>query len=154
MSEDCEQDVAEALARLKRDVGNLTDALGQLGVKPCSVCGKFYRDSNGSLFPADGAPVCYACFPSWWADYSGNLSTADRESIEFKITSWLIGFHRGRIFRDVKSLPPKEAQEIHLVVACRECSGTGAIGGGKCRYCLGNGTVWLIAPRKGWSIGE
>jgi hypothetical protein len=153
MPEDSEDSIAEALARLERDVANLKNALVQLGAKPCSVCAKFYRDANGNLFTACGDSVCYTCLPGWWVNCSCNLSTSDRESIEYKLTSWLIAHHRGKIFRELKELPPKEAQDVHLVVACHECRGTGTIDGVRCRHCHGNGTVWVITPKPGFSFG-
>src|ERR1035437_7484856 len=68
MPEDSEDSIAEALARLERDVANLKNALVQLGAKPCSVCAKFYRDANGNLFTACGDSVCYTCLPGWWVN--------------------------------------------------------------------------------------
>ena len=72
----------EALARLERDMAKVKDALGLLGAKPCSVCGKFYlRSDPGNLFKACGDSVCYACFSSWWPDVSQNsLSMTDSQS--------------------------------------------------------------------------
>jgi hypothetical protein len=62
-----EDNTGEALARLERDITNMKNALGLLGARPCSVCGKFHLVSNpGSLFTACGNPVCYDCFSGWW----------------------------------------------------------------------------------------
>ena len=136
----------EALARLERDMANVKDALGLLGAKPCSVCGKFYlRSDPGNLFKACGDSVCYACFSSWWPDVCPKLSVHDRKAIEHKLTRWLIDHHQATVFREFSELPPRELQDVHIVVGCQECKGSGKQSGSeRCRHCLGNGTVWVV----------
>ena len=148
MPEDTEIGVADRLARLERDVASLKNALIQMGAKPCCCCGKFYLDSSGRLFASDGVSVCYACLPSWWDECCRGLAVPEREAVEYKLTYWLIANHNAKVFRELKELPPKEVQEVHLVVACRECKGTGTMDRRPCRHCIGNGTVWVITPKR------
>lgn len=145
MAAESQNGSGEALAHLERDMANVKDALNLLGAKPCSVCGKFYLRSNqGDLFKACGDSVCYACFSNWWLDRCQNLSAHDREPIEYKLTRWLIDHHRAMVFREFTELPPKELQDVHMVVGCRECKGSGKVGGERCRNCHGNRTVWVV----------
>jgi hypothetical protein len=150
MAVESESGSLEALARLERDMANVKDALGLLGAKPCSNCGKFYLRSNpGDLFKACGDSVCYACFPSWWSNVCPKLSASDREAVEYKLTRWLIDHHHAAVFRDFSELPPRELQDLHMVVGCRECKGSGKqYGTERCRSCLGNGTVWVVTLKQ------
>jgi len=140
----------EALARIERDVANLKDALGLLGAKPCSICGKFYLRSNpGDLLKAGGYYVCYGCFSSWWSDLCPKLPIRDREAIEHSLTRWLIDHHHAAVFREFSELPSRELQDVHIVVRCHECKGSGKqYGSERCRSCLGNGTVWVVTLKK------
>jgi hypothetical protein len=138
----------EVLERLEHDMANLKDALGTLGLRPCSLCGKFYPSSDpGNLFTACGDSVCYACFSSWWTDHSQTLAVAERQPIEYKLREWLIRHHNARVFREFKDLPPNELQGVHIIVACRECKGSGRLAGERCRHCLANGTVWVVTGK-------
>ena len=137
----------EVLARLEHDMANLKDALGTLGLRPCSLCGKFYPISNpGNLFTIRDA-ICYACLSGWWPDHRRSLDQADRQLSESKLSDWLTRYHNAQVFREFKDLPPKELQDLNVVVACRECKGEGRLFGGRCRYCLGNGTVWVVTGK-------
>ena len=150
MAIESENSLREALARIQRDLVNVKDALGVLGAKPCSVCGKFYLRSNpGDLFKACGDSVCYDCFSSWWSGTCPKLSVHDRESIEYKLTRWLIDHHKATVFHEFSELPPTELQDIHIVVGCHECKGSGKqYGSERCRSCLGNGTVWVVTLKQ------
>jgi hypothetical protein len=148
MTAESENSSGEALERLERDMANVKNALGLLGARPCSVCGKFYLSSNpGNLFTGCGDPVCYGCFSGWWPDRCQHLSTRDRESIEYKIMRWLLDHHRANVYREFSKLPPRELQDVHVVVACHECKGSGKLEGERCHHCLGNGTIWVVTPK-------
>src|ERR1035437_5618484 len=72
-----EQSLFATLARIERDLNDLTDALALLGVKRCSQCRKFLRCADpGALFDC-GQLVCYGCIPDWWSSQSMRL---DRKS--------------------------------------------------------------------------
>ena len=140
----------EAVARLERDIANMKQGLSLLGVKPCSVCGKFCLSSDpGNLFNAGHDSVCYSCLAAWWPDCCGHLDVQERETIEYRLKDWLVKFHQAKVCREFKELPAKELQDIHIVVGCRECKGTGVMGGDRCRHCLGNGTVWVVTLKQG-----
>jgi len=145
MATEPENHSGDVLARLQREMENVKNALGLLGARPCSVCVKFYLSSDpGNLLKACGDSVCYACFSGWWADRCQGLSISDRESNEYKIMHWLIDHHRAKVYREFSELPPKELQDVRVVVGCRECKGSGKMGGERCRHCLGNRTVWVV----------
>lgn len=73
------------------------------------------------------------------------LSIHDRQPIERKLTRWLIDHHQAIVFREFSELPPREFQDVHIVVGCQECKGSGKqYGSERCRSCLGNGTVWVV----------
>jgi hypothetical protein len=134
-----------ALARLERELKQIKAALGLLGAKPCSVCGRYYLSANaGNLFHAGDELVCYACLSHWWGERCPELSVHDRGVIEHKLMRWLVEYHNAQVYRVLKDLPPSELQEIHLIVACPECDGTGQLAGERCRHCLGNRNVWVI----------
>jgi hypothetical protein len=135
----------DAVREMAREIANLKQGLGLLGVKPCSVCGRFFLGSDpGSFFTAGRESVCYGCLPGWWPGCCQHLDTGVREPIEYKLKDWLIHFHGGKTYRELKELPAAELQNVRVVVSCRECKGSGAMGGDRCRHCSGNGTVWVI----------
>jgi hypothetical protein len=135
----------EALSRLERDMENVKNALGLLGAKPCSVCGKFCLTSNpANLFKACGDSVCYACFSAWWQHRCPLLSIHDRTEIEYKIKQWLIEHHHAIVCREFSELPRSELQDVHVVVACHECKGSGKLGGERCVHCHGNRNIWVV----------
>ena len=145
MADESEKNTADVLARIEREVANLKSALVLLGIKQCSCCEKFYPISDpGSLFAACEDTVCYACFSGWWPGRCHNLSIPSRDSIEHKLMRWLVDYHGGVVFNELSQLPSQELQDVHVVVACFECGGTGTLGGERCRHCHGNGTVWVI----------
>ena len=149
MPEPSESRVEEVVARHEVDLDRLKDALGLLGVVPCSWCKKFFRRSDsGALFDA-GELVCYGCIPEWWPQRRAQLSIKDRETLESKLVFWLRSQHHAEIFKDPAKLPESSLQELHLIANCMECRGTGKLmGNERCRYCEGRGTVWVIVSRK------
>jgi hypothetical protein len=138
----------EALAQLQRDMANLKQGLGLLGVKPCAVCGKYHSSADpGNLFTAGCDSVCYSCLSGWGPGCCSHLDLQERESIEYRLKDWLVKYHHAKVCRESRELPPKELQDIHIVVACRECKRTGVAGGERCRHCLGNRTVWVVTMK-------
>jgi len=143
-----ENNSAEVLARLEREVANLKSAFALLGARQCSSCEKFYLTSNpGNLFSACGDSVCYACLSAWWSGRCHHLDIPSRSAIEHKLMRWLVDYHGGVVFRELAQLPPQELQDVHIVVACFECSGTGKQDGERCRYCRGSGSVWVVTMK-------
>jgi hypothetical protein len=133
------------MAEIAQELANLRQGLALLGAKPCSVCGKFYLCSDpGNLFAAGAHSVCYACLSGWWRACCQHLDAQERETIEYRLKDWLVKFHHAKVCREAKELPEENQQEIHLVVGCRECKGSGIAGGERCRHCLGNRTVWVV----------
>ena len=97
----------EVLARLEHDMANLKDALGTLGLRPCSLCGKFYPISNpGNLFTIRDA-ICYACLSGWWPDHRRSLDQADRQLSESKLSDWLTRYHNAQVFREFRICRPR-----------------------------------------------
>jgi hypothetical protein len=141
--------VQEMMARQALEIGRLKDALGLLGVSPCSWCKKFFRRSDpGALFDA-GELVCYDCIREWWPQRCAQFSTKDRENLEGKLVFWLRDHHHAETFKDPAKLPETSLQELHIVANCLECHGTGkSLGQEHCRYCEDRGTVWVIVPRR------
>jgi hypothetical protein len=145
MADESRIGISEVLSRIERDIANLKEAVGLLGVKPCCVCGRFYLRSNpANLFTAGNDAVCYACLSGWWLDRCHSLDISDRESIEHNLMRWLIANHSARVYRELRDLPPEECQVVRLVVACHECKGSGRMGGDRCRHCGGNRNVWVV----------
>jgi hypothetical protein len=141
-----EQPSREAVARMERELEHLREAVGLLGVRPCSQCGRFYRSSDpGALF-ACGALVCGSCIRDWWAQHSKELSVKDREDIERKLVRWLLNNHNARVTSQSAQPVEGEADEFRIVAACNECDGTGTLLKARCRYCDGRGTVWVVVP--------
>ena len=137
--------IGKALARLEHDIANLKGALGLLGVKPCSSCGKFYLgSSSGNLFICQDDAICYECLSGWWQRRCGQLGIPERASIEHSLMRWLITNHDAKVYRALGDLPPEERQAVRLIVACYECKGSGRMAGERCRHCLGNCNVWVV----------
>jgi hypothetical protein len=137
--------VVEMLARLERDLNDLVQGLNLLGAKRCSHCNRFYRSSDPrSLFIAGGEQVCVKCIPQWWPARREQLSGPARQEMEANLAFWLRSFHNAR---SVKASRKATAVKFELVVACLECRGTGKyMGGRRCRYCDGPGTIRVIVP--------
>jgi hypothetical protein len=149
MPDKTDTSVEEAWARQAQEIERLKDALGLLGVNPCSWCRKFVRRSDpGALFDA-GELVCYGCIPEWWPQRSSQLPEKERENLEGKLVFWLRDHHHAELYKDPAKLPESSRQELHIVANCLECRGTGkSMGQEHCRYCDGRGTVWVIVSRK------
>lgn len=145
MANETENSSSEALERLQHEVSNLREAFGLLGVKPCACCGKFFLSTNpANLFTAGSESVCYGCLPGWWERHCQDVDIPDRQSIEHNLMRWLIAHHGGKVYRELKELPPEERQYLRMVVACYECKGTGKMGADRCRHCLGNRNIWVV----------
>ncbi len=149
MPEPSHPSVDEILSRHQLDLDRLKEALGLLGVRPCSWCQKYFRRSDpGALFDAPEL-VCYGCIRDWWPRRGAQLSVNDREVLEGKLVFWLREQHHAELFKDPAKLPPVSLQELNIVAGCLECRGTGKLmGQERCRYCEGRGTVWVIVSRK------
>ena len=131
--------------QLEQELAKMKRALALLGARPCSVCGTYYLTSNpGNLVHAGAERVCYICLSGWWLERSHELGIPEREAIEHKLMHWLTEYRDGKVYRELRDLPPSELQNVHLVVSCPECAGTGKLGGERCRHCLGNRNVWVI----------
>ena len=141
--------VEDVLARQTLEIERLTDALGLLGVNPCSWCKKFYRRDPGALFDAGGKLICYGCIREWWPQCCTELSTKDRDNLEGKLVFWLRDYHHAETFKDPAKLPESSQQELCIIANCVECKGAGkSLGQDSCRFCEGRGTVWVIVSRK------
>jgi hypothetical protein len=137
-----------ALARLERELAQVRRGLALLGAKPCSRCGRYYLSAHsGNLFRTGDELICYACLSAWWRERCPQLPLAARGAIEHKLLRWLVEQHGAQVFRELKDLPPDEVQDIHMIVSCPECDGTGKEGDARCRHCLGNRNVWVITRR-------
>ena len=140
---------ATAPANLQQELANVKDALALLGARPCCTCGRFYLTTNpGNLFNSGTERVCFACISKWWRARCPTLTIPERQAIEPKLMRWLIEHHEAKVFRDLNELPPAEIQDVHLIVGCAECGGTGILAGDRCRHCLGNRNVWVITFKK------
>jgi hypothetical protein len=136
MPDKTDTSVEEAWARQAQEIERLKDALGLLGVNPCSWCRKFVRRTDpGALFDA-GELVCYGCIPDWWPQRCAQLSTKERENLEGKLVFCLRDYHHAELFKDPTKLPESSLEELHIVANCLECRGTGkSLGQESCRFC-------------------
>ena len=149
MPEKSDASVEEILSRHRQELDRLKNALGLLGITPCSCCETFVRRSDpGALFEAD-EPVCYDCIREWWPGRSAQLDAKDRETLEGKLVFWLRQYHRAETVKDPAKLPDPSLQELHIVARCLECRGTGKMmGEERCRFCEGRGMVSVIVVKK------
>jgi hypothetical protein len=141
--------LSEKLAQTQRDLNDVINALSLLGIKRCSQFKNFLSGVDpGALF-GNGELVCYSCVPEWWASRSGQLSVAEREKAETKLSSWLRKYHGAQILKEERGkIPETNPLEFKIVVHCSECGGSGKLlQGERCRFCNGFGTVWIVAPR-------
>jgi hypothetical protein len=139
----------ETVEHMEQDVNNLVEALGLLGVKPCSRCRKFFRSSEpGALFDS-GEMVCFTCVPEWWNSTSEQLRVSDREKLEGKLSSWLRKYHRAEVVKEDKGKTQETTpHQFQIVVHCTECRGSGKLlEGERCRFCNGFGTVRVVVPK-------
>lgn len=144
-----EDSLLQAVEHMEHDLNDIVAAFALLGIKRCSECRQFFLSSEaGALFDC-GQLICYACIPGWWHSLSAQLSVADREKVEGKLSSWLRKYHGAEVVKQQKG---KEYDQIapgqfHIVVQCTECGGSGKLlEGERCRFCNGFGTVRLVMP--------
>jgi len=144
MPDDPTQALHDRLTELESHLQRLTTGMALLGIKPCCWCKKFFRSSDpGALFEA-GATVCYTCISEWWHHESTQSSLKQREFIEYELKNWLVRCHHAEVFKSPDKLPKDPAPKLQMVVSCYECGTTGAVGGERCRFCDGRGTVWIV----------
>jgi hypothetical protein len=137
------------LANLQQELAQAKDALALLGARPCCTCGKFYLTADaGNLFNSGTERVCYNCISTWWRARCPTLTIPERQAIEPKLMRWLIEHHEAKVFHELNELPPADTQDVHLVVGCAECNGTGTLAGDRCRHCLGNRNVWVVTFKR------
>jgi len=149
MPERIDPPLEETVSYHRLELDRMKDALGLLGVSPCSWCKKFFRRTDpGAIFDG-GELVCYGCIHEWWPHRCPQLSVKDREIVEGKLVFWLRQNHHAESFKDPAKLPESSQQELSIVANCLECHGTGKLmEQERCRHCEGRGTVWIIVPRK------
>jgi hypothetical protein len=145
-------EVLKRLTRIEQDLKQLRDGLALLGVKRCENCSKFYRSSDAAALFDDGAEtVCYVCIHDWWPRRSGELDLKNREAAEHKLVRWLVAHHDAQLIQQSHKLPEEQLQELKLAADCDQCEGTGKLLGGHCRYCGGQGTMWVVIRK---SVGQ
>jgi hypothetical protein len=141
-------DVLKRVTGIERDLEQLREGLGLLGVKRCSWCKKFFRSSEPAALFDDGAElVCYGCIHEWWPHTCGGLELKDRETMEHKLVRWLVTYHGARLIQQSHKLPDEQLQEFRIAAECDQCEGTGMLLGSHCRYCGGEGTMWVVIAK-------
>src|ERR1700683_2108781 len=136
------------LARVERDLEQMRDGLALVGVKRCENCRRFYRTSDAAALFDDGVEaVCYGCVPEWWPRRGGEMELSDREPIEHRLIRWLVAHHNARLIQQSHKLPADQLQEFRLVADCYQRQGTGTVLGAHCRYCGGEGKLWVVIPK-------
>jgi hypothetical protein len=135
----------ERLASLEREMEQLKDGLGLLGIRPCGWCGVFYRRSDpGALFDC-GELVCYHCVPRWWSQRCPQLSIGERQTVESGLRRWLCTNHHAQVVARLADLPKPERLLMKLVTGCEQCNASGkSYKGAPCSYCDGRGSVWVV----------
>jgi len=144
MPDDPTQDLHNRIGELERDLQHLTTGVALLGIKRCNWCKKFSRTSDSGLLFDSGATVCFACIPEWWPQYSNEVAPKQREIVEFELKNWLIRSHHAEVVRDPAKLPKDASPRLQIVVSCHECNGTGNAAGERCRFCDGQGSIWIL----------
>ncbi len=135
-------EILERLARVERDLQQLLDGMALLGVKRCENCRKFYRTSDTAALFDDGVEaVCFGCVHEWWPRRSGE------SPIEHKLVRWLVAHHHAQLIQQSHKLPADQLQEFRLAAACDQCQGSGTLLGAHCRYCGGEGKLWVVIPK-------
>lgn len=137
-----------SLEGIVQELRHLKDALGLLGIRQCSYCGKYFLSEHGkSLFEA-GELSCFNCIQDWWQRRSPGLTVQERQTIEQKLLRWLVVHHNGKVITHADKMPKPEAISLKMVVGCQQCGGTGTLPGGKaCHNCEGRGTEWVVVLR-------
>jgi len=135
----------ERLAYLERELEHLKAGLGLLGIRPCSWCGVYYRRADAGALCDCGELVCYNCIPRWWPHRSPELSAESRLRVERELRQWLVGHHHAEVIGNIEDLPKPDRLMMKLVTGCEQCGGSGKTSSsGRCHYCDGGGTVWVI----------
>jgi hypothetical protein len=135
------------LVLVERRLDRMSEALAQLGMRPCSSCGRFFRQADAGALCDCVDLICYSCIPEWWPRRRPELSVHDREQAEIKLLRWLVSHHRGEVIRDPRKLPIPEDRALELVAACAECGATGRVYNSNCSHCSGRGTVWVVVRK-------
>jgi len=148
MSGNSDEQRSETLARLEKELSVIRQALGLVGLKACSQCGKFYRGSDtGALFEA-GERVCVSGLNQWWPQRCQQLSVKDREVVERRLVIWLTNYHGAKVVQQHEKLPTDATRQFEMVAGCVQCDGIGTISDKRCQACGGRGTVWVIVPKQ------
>ena len=147
MSDDSDQNMAQSLARIERELGNLKAGLGLLGLSACSKCGRFFRQADKEALFDGGELVCAGCVYEWWLSRSPQIGVKEREIIERKLVNWLVNYHNATIQHKPNAMEGP-GPGFRMVIACSQCNGTGQSSGKRCHSCNGCGTAWLSIPAK------
>jgi len=95
------------------------------------------------LFEA-GPVVCYGCIPDWWHHQSSEMNLKQRELLEYELKNWLVRCHHAEIIKNPEKVPKDPPPKLQIVVSCYECGASGNLGGERCHFCDGRGTVWAV----------
>jgi hypothetical protein len=149
LSDEPEKNLDQRLASIERGLEHLKDGLGLLGVKPCTLCGVFYRRADpGSLFREF---VCFNCIQQWWSHRCPELSGEDRQKTERELRRWLVSYHHADVILKPEKLPRPEMLVMKLVTGCDQCDASGkTYSGGRCHHCDGRGTEWVVVYAPGF----
>jgi hypothetical protein len=143
MPDESENDLRAAVSRIERELGQVKDALGLLGVQPCHWCKRFFRRADHGALLDCGDLICYECIHEWWPHRCVELNVKDREAIERKLKRWLVTHHNGQVIHDLKKLPDSQLLELKIAATCEDCNGTGLQGHARCRSC-DSGSIWVV----------
>ncbi len=147
MPDESVKDLREAVSRIERELVQVKDALGLLGVRPCHWCKRFFRRADAGALLDCGDLVCYECIPEWWPHRCVELSVKDREAIERKLKRWLVTHHNGQVIHDLKKLPDSQLLELKIAATCEDCKGTGVQDHARCRSC-DSGSIWVVVLKR------
>ena len=141
-------EILRRLAEMELDLKQMRDGLALLGIKRCENCRRFFRNSDAAALFDDGVEaVCYGCVREWWPRRSGEMELSDRGPMEHKLVRWLVANHNARLIQQSHKLPADQLQEFRLVADCDQCQGSGTVLSGHCRFCGGEGKLWVVIPK-------
>ena len=133
---------------LEHELDLVKQALSLLGLRRCSQCGKFFRALDaGTLFDG-GELVCRDCVERWWAKRLVQLTVSAREAVQRRLVNWLVSYYGAKVLHRPSSVAADSPGAFRLVANCVQCDGSGTLGGRRCGWCDGRGTVWVAAPRQ------